>query len=150
MTSANAKAGTERAVEINRAYYGHMAPGQDDYWNRMAAPRFRVKTILRLVQEMAPSRLADLGCGNGRLLAEIAKRHSGTQLAGVDLSLPQIEANRQRQPHTEWYCLNLDTSIAQPTEAVPRFDVVVASEIIEHLDRPDIFLRNARGLAVPW
>ena len=137
------------AEATNRAYYGRLSTGRDDYWRKMAAPRFRVETFLRLIADEPTGSLVDLGCGNGLLLGEIRARHEGIELAGVDLSQAQIEANRSRDPGVDWHAMDLDRSFGLPADLKDRFDAVVASEIIEHVREPRTFLENALRMARP-
>lgn len=137
------------AEATNRDYYGQLSTGRDDYWRKMAAPRFRVATFLRLLADDPPASLVDLGCGNGMLLAEIRERYRSMALSGVDLSEAQIEANRAQQPTLGWHATDLDRPLAMPPELRDRFEAVVASEIIEHVREPRIFLANALQMAAP-
>jgi cyclopropane fatty-acyl-phospholipid synthase-like methyltransferase len=115
----------------------------------MAAPRFRVATFLSLLGKDPASSLLDLGCGNGTLLAEIGARHPRMALGGMDLSEAQVAANRRTMPSLSWYAADLDRPLSGSTLPPNGFDVVVASEIIEHVAHPDVFLRNALQLAAP-
>jgi 2-polyprenyl-3-methyl-5-hydroxy-6-metoxy-1,4-benzoquinol methylase len=138
------------SVERNRDYYEALPPGRDDYWRYMAAPRHRAARLKRLLARIAPSSVVDLGCGNGQLLSELYAKWPRIKLAGVDLSAPRIEANRTAMPHIEWICADLQQPIANAHEARSQaFDVVIASEIIEHLDAPALLLSHARSLAGP-
>lgn len=134
-------------TDINTAYYTAAQPGRNDYWRKMAAPRFRARTVLKLLQTFPWKSLVDLGCGDGSLLLEIRRAHPGARLAGVDLAVPQLDINKQRQPDIAWRAadLNADAPIAGGAD----FDVVIASEIIEHLTDPARFLRGAAGWATP-
>ena len=38
-----------KATRVNLEYYEQSAAGRDDYWRLMAAPRFRVETLLGLI-----------------------------------------------------------------------------------------------------
>jgi SAM-dependent methyltransferase len=120
---------------VNASYYGQTSTGRDGYWRKMAAPRFRVATLLEVLAHEKARSLVDLGCGGGNLLAEIRKGRPEMDLAGVDLSIAQIEANRASHPGIGWYAADLD--------------VVVASEIVEHVSDPVAFLSNALRLAAP-
>jgi len=135
--------------EVNEEYYLAHSPGRADYWRRMAAPRFRVASFLRLLAKHYPSSLVDLGCGNGKLLKEIQCAYSQIKLCGIDLSPTQTEANRIMDPSIDWRSMDLDREVEFPGALVENFDAVMASEIIEHVDDPGTFLRNALMLAKP-
>lgn len=128
-------------LDSNRDYYEQLQPGRRDYWRYMAAPRHRVATILNLVGQSRAESLIDLGCGNGQLLDEIGKRFPRVMLAGVDLSQNQVNENRLHNPDVEWLAADLQIPVEPLVHG--RFDVVVASEIIEHLDDPEALLCNA-------
>ncbi|HYI11915.1 MAG TPA: class I SAM-dependent methyltransferase [Thermoanaerobaculia bacterium] len=134
-------------AEINLAHYGEPAAGRSDYWRLMAAPRFRTATILRSLAEENPSRILDIGCGDGTLLSEIHERMPAAQLAGLDLSPGQIAENRLLRPTIEWIAGPAET--LQETVPAGRYNAVVASELIEHLADPEGFLRNVRSIIAP-
>lgn len=138
-------------MNVNEEFYSNQHPGQIDYWNKMAAPRFRVRTFIRLLrtQHPFPGRLVDLGCGNGTLLREIGRHYSLLRLAGIDLAKPQIESNRRDMPEIEWYTADLCRPDPLPQKLHHAYDAVTASEIIEHLDDPRQFLQNALRLVKP-
>jgi SAM-dependent methyltransferase len=138
-----------KAADINRRYYDSPNPGLDDYWRKMAAPRSRVRVLLGLLARVSPANVVDLGCGSGVLLQEIRHRHPRVRLTGIDLSSLQIAQNRRASPWAEWYVANLDGPAELPASVEGSFDVVIASEVIEHLDHPAQFLGNARALARP-
>jgi 2-polyprenyl-3-methyl-5-hydroxy-6-metoxy-1,4-benzoquinol methylase len=139
--------GAGHAVAANRAFYDQLRSGQDDYWRHMAAPRHRVSVLLRELASDRPASVVDLGCGNGAMLLQIAARVPTARLAGVDLSAPRIEQNRSAMPAIDWHTANLDGSSPAPVALRERFDAVVAMEVIEHLDDPGSFLREASALA---
>lgn len=135
------------AAQVNAECYGGMKPGMQEYWNKMAGPRFRMSTFIRLLTKENPDSIVDLGCGNGRLLREVVSHHRRVKLCGIDLSEPQIQANKIAMPHVGWHAMNLDEPVSLQSELAGRFEAVIASEIIEHLDHPETFLRNARIFA---
>jgi SAM-dependent methyltransferase len=135
------------AAELNRQIYDGRGAGFDDYWRLMAAPRFRRQTLLALLTADPPASLVELGCGDGSLLAEIHRSLPRVELAGIDVASEMVEANRRRWPQVTWAVADLDVAGTVPVELRGRFAAVVASEVIEHVDRPDVFLRNARDLA---
>lgn len=128
----------------NRDYYEPPSAGREDYWRYMAAPRQRVARILATVRRRAPASLVDLGCGNGQLLREIAAVMPRMRLAGFDLSTRQIDENRGVMPNIEWHAADLQEPLATSADT---FQMVVASEVIEHLASPSLLLANAHKLA---
>lgn len=132
---------------VNLEYYLRQQPGREDYWRKMAAPRFRISTFLKILATQRPKTLVDMGCGSGELLFEIRRFFPGLSLCGLDLAPWQIESNRLREPSIEWRMVDLDEGQDFPPELLGRFDIVMAAEIIEHVLYPDIFLRNALMLS---
>ena len=132
-------------TDVNREYYETLSPGREDYWRLMAAPRRRAAVVVRLVGQLAPASLVELGCGDGRLLREIRARHPKIALAGIDLSNTQIAANAAREPSIAWTAADLQQPFTPTMEA----DVVVAAEIIEHLASPEMLLANALRCVKP-
>jgi 2-polyprenyl-3-methyl-5-hydroxy-6-metoxy-1,4-benzoquinol methylase len=137
------------AVSANRDYYERLTRGREDYWHKMAAPRLRLGVLLRLLAERPPGRLVDLGCGNGALLREMGRRFPAAELCGLDLSRPQVEANRRALPELRFEVVDLERSLPDDAGLCGAFDAVVSCEIVEHLDDPEALLRNALALARP-
>jgi 2-polyprenyl-3-methyl-5-hydroxy-6-metoxy-1,4-benzoquinol methylase len=137
------------AAAANLELYGRVDPGVLDYWRFMAAPRFRMRTFVPLIRESRARSLVDLGCGSGLLLAEVHRAAPEIALCGVDLSSPQIDANRTTRPDFAWLVADLDQPVSFPPSHASTYEAVVASEIIEHLDHPETLLRNALALARP-
>ncbi len=134
-------------ADVNDRYYARVLDGRTDYWRKMAAPRFRVETLVAELRREPPRALVDLGCGNGELLAEISRRLPGVALAGVDLSAEQIAANRESLPAVDWHVRDLDDETPLPESLLGRFGAVIAAEVIEHVAAPERLLLNARRLA---
>lgn len=135
--------------DINRDYYGIDSPGRADYWRLMAAPRSRMRLFLAEIQRLRPRSVVDLGCGNGLLLSEVQARCPEAHLCGIDFSEPLLAADRRAHPAIAWHRYDLDGPCDFPAELLGSFDVVIASEIIEHLGDPLAFLGNAARLAKP-
>jgi 2-polyprenyl-3-methyl-5-hydroxy-6-metoxy-1,4-benzoquinol methylase len=137
------------AEHINRDFYERELPGLTDYWKKMAAPRFRVQTVLEQLRQRKPSSVVDLGCGGGQLLDEVRHALPQARLVGIDLSERQIADNRAHRPDIRWLTANLEQPGEWPADDRQRYAAVTAVEVIEHLDHPEIFLKNARALLAP-
>jgi len=103
----------------------------DDYYNaeNLEVPQFLAKRLDDIVAAFAPARrggrLLDVGFGSGELLE--AARRAGWAVSGVEVALPAVEQARRRGVDAFHGTLH-----DAPFEA-GSFDVVVASEIFEHI-----------------
>lgn len=100
----------------------------------------RLSTIAALVAERRPSRVLDLGCGQGVLLDALARTLPDTLLVGIDAVAPP--------DHASWIAVTGDISGRLPFGDAS-FDVVVAGEVIEHVPHPDLMLSEVRRILAP-
>jgi 2-polyprenyl-6-hydroxyphenyl methylase/3-demethylubiquinone-9 3-methyltransferase len=91
-------------------------------------------------------RVVDLGCGNGDLLA--ALKQPGWQAHGVDLSGSGIAEGKRRHAEIEFHLRGFDDSLVADLGA-GRFDVIISTEVIEHLYAPREICRVAFELLKP-
>jgi len=85
----------------------------------------------------AEERVLDVGCGIGALAHSIAER-AGARVTAVDIEQDKIDQARVKYPHPR-----IDYVVGDATRDLPpgSYDVVVLSNVLEHLaDRPQ-FLR---------
>lgn len=112
----------------------------DDAHRWSPASRFRRKIILRLLRRLSFDSLVEVGCAQPYLLAEIARRFPGRHLAGADIAAPVIEQNARLFPFIEFSRVDIRT------ERLGRaYDVVICSEVLEHLDDHRGALRNLKS-----
>lgn len=93
----------------------------------------------------AGERVLDVGCGIGAVAYDVAER-SKAQVVGIDLSPSNIAIARERYRHP-----NVSFAVHDGTQPLPAgsFDVVVLSNILEHLGERPTFLRNVQRAAAP-
>ena len=97
--------------------------------------------ILKLLKDMPPSNVLDLGCSGG-LFAERV-RAMGHTVTGVDYI--EVEGVRER---TDRF-LVADLNNGLPDEVGDGYDLVVAGDVIEHLYRPERVLEEIRAVLRP-
>lgn len=89
-------------------------------------------------------RVLDLGCGNGALAGRMAAL--GHTVTGLDFTPSGIERARVDHPEATFFVHDLNDPLPETLRG--RFDVVVATEVIEHLFLPrNVFFRCAEALA---
>ncbi len=83
-------------------------------------------------------KVLDLGCGRGELAADIAERAGGDVLA-IDMNAESIAVARSRYDQP-----GLEFAVGEAFSDLPRraFDVVVLSNVLEHLPGRPAFLRR--------
>ena len=94
--------------------------------------------------------ICDLGCGNGYLAGELGKR--GFTVLGIDASDTFLEfARRQHGSDRVSFMTGLiGRELADKLGAThPPFDLVVSSDVIEHVYNPLEFLKTAHALLRP-
>lgn len=89
----------------------------------------------------AHERVIDLGCGNGAVAYDIAEK-AGAQVVGIDLNEANIALANQSFSHPGVEYVLGDVLEYEPESA---FDVVVLSNVLEHLPNRPEFLRRVAG-----
>lgn len=107
-------------------------------------PTLKFRRLLDAIPRK-PCALLEVGCGSGRILASIAQKRPKASLFGVDTSKQQIlDAQRTHK--------SINFRVANG-ERLPfkdgSFDIVFFSDVLEHVDHPDIFLREAVRVIKP-
>jgi 2-polyprenyl-3-methyl-5-hydroxy-6-metoxy-1,4-benzoquinol methylase len=87
--------------------------------------------------------ICDLGCGNGHITGRLAAL--GYQVTGVDASESGIKIARRTHPGVEF----VEAMIDRELKGLGSFDLVISSDVIEHLYRPSDLLEAATGLLKP-
>jgi hypothetical protein len=94
------------------------------------APRHRRRLLLKLMDRLDFDDVLDAGCAQPFLLAEAVRRY-GVPGFGCDLSPRVIDANRAALPACAFRELDLTREVWPGGR---QFDLVVCSEVLEHLD----------------
>ncbi|MCX6816703.1 MAG: class I SAM-dependent methyltransferase [Candidatus Beckwithbacteria bacterium] len=100
----------------------------------------RYQQVIKLIPKKANQRLLDIGCGDGVLL-NLIKR---ARLYGVDLDQSSLNYAATRVKAKFFHA----SAFKLPFKA-NFFDVVLATEIIEHLSRPQPMLQEIRRVLKP-
>ena len=127
---------TSKRLADYRAHYEADAHAIDDPRalepSRYHSERRRLETLLRSLPLAEGTRVLDVGCGSGWFASECAQ--AGARVWALDLSRKGVEEARDRYPAAGLFHLG---DIYRLGFAVASFDIVLLSEVLEHLEDLD-------------
>lgn len=87
-------------------------------------------------------RVLDIGCGNGELAADVAKK--AALVVGVDIDPAKIAVARAKYAGE-----NISYRVADATKDIgeEKFDIVILSNVLEHIEHRVAFLRSVKYIA---
>ena len=101
--------------------------------------------IISLCVELCARRVVDIGCGNGALCHELARR--GYEVVGCEPIAEGLRFAQDAAPQLVFHELGVDDDPSPIGNE--SFDVAIATEVIEHLVRPRNLPRFAKQLLRP-
>lgn len=132
------------------AAYDPWAIGRENVYAHRKRLRFILETIegARAEQGKAPADLTilDVGCGTG-IMITLPLASLGYQITGIDIDEASIKAARSVNPYPNATFQQVDAKSLLASGK--RYDVVIASEVLEHLEDPAEFLHTLRALVTP-
>jgi SAM-dependent methyltransferase len=109
-----------------------------------ATERRNKERIVELAPPAPGGRLLDLGCNDGAFTVELAKKVGAAEVFGVEFVAELAREAAER---------GVEVSSNDLNEPLPygdaEFDVVHSNQVIEHLTRTDVFLREIRRILKP-
>lgn len=104
------------------------------------------EVFVSLVQKLGGVRsICDLGCGNGHIAGSLTAL--GYEVTGIDASRSGIRIARRAYPSVKFIEAMIDGGLDQLN--LTKFDLVISSDVIEHLYRPSDLVAAAFSLVKP-
>lgn len=122
-----------------------------EYGFQSSAPahtaRYLWPAIEQLLPPLSPSvRVLDIGCGNGANARRLMDK--GVAVIGFDASSEGIEQARRAYPGGRFERLAIHPQVLQSLGEAP-FDIVISTEVVEHLYSPREWARCAFNALTP-
>lgn len=122
-----------------------------EYLYQNVEPHCSTNYLLPVVKELArgippQSVVADLGCGNGSLLAHF--RQDGWVLHGFDMSSSGIKEASNAYPGIQFSRVDLTGDLSSHPLA-GRCDLVISTEVVEHVFLPRLYAKNCFSFLKP-
>lgn len=116
-----------------------LSPAERFYVRILGAPilglRVRARTILPFLDQIpVPKRIADAGCGRGMITLACARRFPSSEVIGVDLDEGQNRINQQIAEKSGIKNIRYLTMDAMKLPEIGRFDLIISTDMLEHLD----------------
>lgn len=132
---------SEFRLTPHNSHYVGVHAADELQWRRICAVD-KVNNLQSLLQSREINDTLEVGCGTGAVLAEVAKRHIGSNQIGIDVADPS--------DHVDPGAANLtmrqyDGSVLPFEDA--SIDLVYASHVLEHVENPRLFLNEMARVA---
>jgi len=128
--------------EEAKAYYNKRFGKLSQALNEEETLRWRaIEAAINAVSKDRDLRIADFGCGRGWLSNKLSEYG---QVTGFDISEDAINNAKNSFPSILFYCI--DASQPLSTEFFGKFNMVISSEIIEHITNQKEYLENVKFL----
>jgi len=124
-----------------RDYYEEL---WEDLPEQLHPPDVSRRRAFALDNVRAGDRVLDLGCGEGDFTVWLAE--AGARVLGVDVAEAALRRARRRHPGVEFELAPIDGELPVPDAS---YDVVWASEVIEHVADTGRWLSEVRRVLAP-
>ena len=120
-----------------------------DYAANSAAQHVWARELIAQLNLHGDELVLDVGCGDGKVTAEIARALKNGGITGIDSSRQMIEFARKAFPRTKHPSLDFQVMDARSIGLEPRFDVVFSSSVLHWVDDHPAFLRGTASALRP-
>lgn len=138
---------TEKRAPIPTHDIGVAIPANTKYLSRNPVARHLIRRFMRALIELAgnikPHTALDVGCGEGLVIRQQRDLWPDAEIHGADVDSELLQVARRVAPRAGYIAGSI-YRLPFPTGA---YDVVICTEVLEHLDRPDAALAECARVA---
>lgn len=108
------------------------------------------KCILKLLQKQEKVVVGDIGCGNGAFLIRLAQELNDKRVSykGFDISKPFVEFANTAAKDKKLTNVTFEEIDFEHDKVHNSFNILVSSEVLEHVEDPQMFLKNVCDMLV--
>lgn len=119
-------------------------------YERNPAQELRRRLITRLLAaDGLPRRVVDIGSGRGEMVESLSRKYPDASFLGLEYSQFGVDVAAARVPGATFLQRDL-VERGDPPEGYRNWAThAICSEVLEHVDRPDVLLRHAAEFLAP-
>ncbi len=138
-------------MDYKKIYNQNYFSGQDSFFYQLGYDRWFQKLYFQLlfqpikayIKNLKEAKVLDIGCAYGIMLQKFPKHF---EKYGIDISQFAIEKAKQRLP-------DATLKVTGAEEKFPFqdnfFDIIICNDVIEHIEKPDLLLKNIHQVLKP-
>lgn len=115
----------------------------DEYYQNSSSQKNAAADLMKYVKINENEKILDVGCGDGKITAEIAASIPNGQVIGVDISPAMIDFARGAFPQTTHPNLQFILKDAQNLDFDPSFDTLFSFTTLQWIQNHQAFLEGA-------
>jgi 2-polyprenyl-3-methyl-5-hydroxy-6-metoxy-1,4-benzoquinol methylase len=112
----------------------------DEFYNKFNPEKERFNEwMMPYLDKVIPESgsVLEIGCGFGKTLNWVYEKNNTLEIVGSDLSEIAIIKSQNFYPHIKFICEDAET-----TNHDEKFDLIINSQTLEHVDNPEIIIKN--------
>lgn len=117
----------------------------EDYAKNSSSQKEAASDLLKHVSIKGDERILDVGCGDGKITAEIAQKYPGTILEGIDISTSMIEFARTKFPTETIPNLQFRLLNGQDLDYPGNIDLILSFTALQWIPSHSQFLDRAHA-----
>lgn len=106
------------------------------------ASRHNRRILKKMIAPLSLSSVLDVGCGEGSLILELKNISPQRKFSGLDISRQALLFAKKQAPFADFFLADI-----QKKGLKKKFDLIIASEILEHLPDDLIALKKMRKMS---
>lgn len=115
----------------------------EDYFKNSSSQKEAASDLLKFVFLNGKEKILDVGCGDGKITAEIAMKYPQCSIIGLDISASMIDFAKKKFPQKQYPNLSFLINDAQDLDYHSEFDVILSFTALQWLKNHDEFLKAA-------
>lgn len=121
----------------------------EDYFKNSSSQKDAATDLMKYVSINGNENILDVGCGDGKITAEIASKYPKCSIIGLDISESMIDFAQKTFSQKQYPNLHFALKDAQDLDYNAEFDIIFSFTALQWLKNHDEFLKAANASLKP-